>query len=81
LGAPLNAAVFFKWCFYYYYIPTTCFGPFGPSSGRILVYVLVGAETCSGYVIAIKKIRKTLLRLMAPPKIVIIEATGCNPEK
>jgi hypothetical protein len=39
-GGPSIATVFFK-CFYYYYIPTTCFGPYGPSLGAIYIYTLV----------------------------------------
>jgi hypothetical protein len=27
--------------YYYYYIPTTCFGPYGPSSGGIYIYIYI----------------------------------------
>jgi hypothetical protein len=42
----------------------------------------VGAETYSGVVIVINKktFGKILLRLTAPPNIVIIDATVCNPQ-
>jgi hypothetical protein len=36
-----SIATAFSECSYYYFIPTTCFGPYGPSSGGI--YILVNS--------------------------------------
>jgi hypothetical protein len=42
LAAPTIATVFLE-CFYYYYMSTTCFGPYGPSSSGIYTYILVNS--------------------------------------
>jgi hypothetical protein len=34
---------YFSECFYYYFLPTTCFGPYGPSSGGIYTCQILGA--------------------------------------
>jgi hypothetical protein len=34
-GGAVNHNSIFSECFYYYFIPTTCFGPYGPSSDGI----------------------------------------------
>jgi hypothetical protein len=34
---------YFSIVFYYYYIPTTCFGPYGPSSSVLYIYILVNS--------------------------------------
>jgi hypothetical protein len=57
---------YFSECFHYYFIPTICFGPYGPSSG-------------SGYEIVIKTFRKILLRLTAPPKIICNRCNRMQP--
>jgi hypothetical protein len=45
------------------------------------MYIPPGAETRSGYVIVIiKNIRKVQFRL-TEPKEIIINTTGCNPQK
>jgi hypothetical protein len=42
LGAPSTAIAFFRMFSYFYFIPTKCFGPYGPTSGGI--YILVNFQ-------------------------------------